>query len=160
MRTSAQRHRSGSRLRAAGLCFGAVALLYGGSFYTRDWRSVVAHAGQPASEQLPPRATVALHAGGMKPTETPVRVEPEVTGALPRDAEPVAAPRAAQTVTRPAASPHAQSQPAPSRARVHHASAQPTPVAAAPAVRTSSPRDGSHGPAATPVQFQLAERGN
>jgi len=158
MRTSAQRHRSGSRLRAAALCFGAVALLYGGSFYTRDWRSVVAHAGQPAGEPLPARATVALHAAETKPTAAPVRVEPEVTGALPRDAEPVTTSRAAKTVTRPAASPHSQSQP--SRSRVPHASAQPTPGAAAPAVRAPSPRDGSNGPAATPVQFQLAERGN
>src|SRR4051794_8769572 len=158
MRTSAQRHWSGSRLRAAGLCLGAVALLYGGSFYTRDWRSVVAHAGQPAGEQLPARANVALHAAETKPTEAPVRIGPEVTGALPRDAGPVTTSRAAKTVTRPAASPHSQSQP--SRSRVHHTSAQPTPEAAAPALTTSSPRDGSHGPAAAPVQFQLAERGN
>src|SRR4051794_36223393 len=157
--------RSRSRLRAAALCLGAVALLYGGSFYTRDWRSVVAHAGQPAGEPVPARANVALHTAEMKPTEAPVRVEPEVTGALPRDAEPVTTSRSAQTVTRPAASAPSQSQahPTPARSRAQPA-IQPTPnkpaqmaPAPAPPTRTPAPTAAPSAPSSTPIQFQLAE---
>src|SRR5215210_2704243 len=94
---------SGSRLRVSGFCLGAFALLYGGSFYTRDWRPVVHRAGQALAETVSARSTK-LAAGPIafaKPAEPPrvdertTHAEPEVTGALPRDPEPLASPPAA-----------------------------------------------------------------
>src|SRR5215207_9634916 len=104
MSMSAHHQGSGSRLRVTGLCFGAVALLYGGSFYTRDWRPALHQAGQRAAEQASLRSTK-LPSGpkaNAKPVEPPARVaertiraEPEVTGAIPKAPEPLASPLAA-----------------------------------------------------------------
>lgn len=172
MSTLALRDRSGSRLRTAGLCFGMFVLLYGTSFYTRDWRSLVSHSGQPAVEQASVRSKVAAHSAETKLTEAPVWVEPEVTGSLPKNAEPVAGAPAKETVTPPLASAPSQSraqpaalplshvQSAPPRLRLQHKSNKPTQVAAAPAARTPSPSSVEPSPPSTPIQFQLAERGN
>src|SRR5215207_3873241 len=91
---------SGSRLPVAVVCLGAVALLYAGSFYTRDWRPVVHQAGRPLTETVSARSTVAVARPmtlDAKPAEVPARIaerttraEPEVTGAVPRSPEPVA----------------------------------------------------------------------
>jgi len=103
---SAYHHGSGSRLPAIGFCLGAVALLYGGSFYTRDWRPVVHQAGQSVTEQVSARsASVARPmAPDAKPAEPrsrlvelTARVEPEVTGAVSRAPESVASPPAPVT---------------------------------------------------------------
>ena len=136
---------AGSRLPAVGFCLGAVALLYGGSFYTRDWRPAVHQAGQPVTEQSarPTKAGARPMAMEAMPSELPARVavhtvraEPEVTGALPKGPEPLASPPTAAT-TAPASSgqagpsseappPRVQAQataprPAVSPTRVHHA---------------------------------------
>src|SRR4051794_34337320 len=89
MGMSAHLQGSGSRLQVTGLCLGAVALLYSGSFYTRDWRLVVHQAGQPLAEQVLVRS-IKLAAEPManaKSAEPPARIaerttraEPEVTG--------------------------------------------------------------------------------
>ena len=101
---SAHYQASGSRLPAVGFCVAAVVLLYGGSFYTRDWRPVVHQAGQPVAEQGSARSALVARptASDAKPAEPPTRfvertarVEPEVTGAVARVPEPVASPPAA-----------------------------------------------------------------
>ena len=98
---SAYHQRSGSPLRVAGFCLLAITLLYGGSFYTRDWRVAVHQAGQPVAEQpiRPMRGAVRPVATEAMPTQLPARVaanavyaEPEVTGAVPRGPEPGASP--------------------------------------------------------------------
>src|SRR5215212_172997 len=99
---------SGSRLPVAVVCLGAVALLYAGSFYTRDWRPVVHQAGRPLTETVSARSTVAAARPmtlDAKPAEVPARIaerttraEPEVTGAVPRGAEPIASSPAAAKV--------------------------------------------------------------
>src|SRR4051812_36388586 len=98
---STYRQRSGSRLPAAGFCLGAVALLYGGSFYTRDWRLVIHRAGQPVTAPVSARSALEARplSPHVKPSELPARVavhtarvEPEVTGALPKGPDPLAAP--------------------------------------------------------------------
>ena len=101
---SAHYEGSGSRLPAVGFCLGAVAMLYGGSFYTRDWRPVVHKAGQPVAEQVSARSAFVARpmAPDAKPAEPPsrlveltARVEPEVTGAVARVPKPVASSPAA-----------------------------------------------------------------
>src|SRR5215210_4098939 len=102
---------SGSCLRVTGLCLGAFALLYGGSFYTRDWRPVVHQAGQPLGETVSARSTVAAARPltlDARPAEVPARIaerttraEPEVTGAVPRSPEPVASSPTAAKVASP-----------------------------------------------------------
>ena len=101
---SAHYQASGSRLPAVGFCVAAVALLYGGSFYTRDWRPVVHQAGQPVAEQGSARSALVARPMALdtKPAGPPTRlveltarVEPEVTGAVARVPEAVASPPAA-----------------------------------------------------------------
>ena len=102
---------SGSRLPVAVVCLGAVALLYAGSFYTRDWRPVVHQAGRPLAETASARSTVAAArpmALDAKPAEVPARIaerttraEPEVTGALSRSPEPGASSPAAVKAASP-----------------------------------------------------------
>jgi hypothetical protein len=103
---STYHQRSGSRLPAVGFCLGAVALLYGGSFYTRDWRPVIHRAGQPVTAPVSARSALEARplSPDVKPSELParvavhtVRVEPEVTGALPKGPEPLASPPPAAT---------------------------------------------------------------
>src|SRR4051812_36090914 len=98
-------HRSGSRWRVTAICLGAVALIYGASFFTRDWRAPATHgAWQPPAEQVAvrpirgaarPAAVETIPAGTGSIAAVAPRVEPEVTGALPRAAEPPASPPAA-----------------------------------------------------------------
>src|SRR5690349_8136555 len=93
-------HRSGSRLRVPAACLGAVAVLYLGSFFTRDWRAPAPdQPGQPRAEQIsvrPIRGAVRREAVEAVPADPvrvaiPVpRVDPEVTGAVPRNDEPAA----------------------------------------------------------------------
>src|SRR5215210_5096467 len=116
---------SGSRLRAACFCLGAFALLYGGSFYTRDWRPVVHEAGQPVAETVSARSTVAAAQPmtlDAKPAEVPARIaeratraEPEITGALPRSPELVASsPAAAKAAPASERAVHSSDAPLPS----------------------------------------------
>src|SRR4051812_46044837 len=73
--------RSGSPLRASALCLGAFALLYGGSFYTRDWRTAVPEGGH--SVVPAPLARTAKIVEPLPRAAQPVaRTEPDVTGAL------------------------------------------------------------------------------
>jgi len=107
---SAYHQRSGSPLRVAGLSLLAITLLYGGSFYTRDWRVAVHQAGQPVAEQpiRPTRGAVRPVATEVMPTQLPARVaanavyaEPEVTGSVPRGPEPGASPPTASMAATP-----------------------------------------------------------
>ena len=86
---------------------GAVGLLfYGASFYTRDWRPVVAQADQPAAAQAASRSKTEPRPSSGKLAELPNPVEPATTGALTRITPTVVAPSAEPTVTRrPASSP-------------------------------------------------------
>jgi hypothetical protein len=126
---------SGSCLRVTSLCLGAFALLYGGSFYTRDWRPMVHQAGQPLAETVSARSTVAAAQPttlDAKPTEVPARIaehttraEPEVTGAVPRSPEPVASSPAAAASSSEQAGPSSEAPPprlqaAAAKPVVHH----------------------------------------
>src|SRR3712207_1642201 len=94
---------------------GAVGLLfYAASFYTRDWRPVVAQADQPSAVQAASRPKADPHSSSGKLAELPTPVEPTTTGALTRIAPAVPASSAAETVTpRPAsAPPRLQARPA------------------------------------------------
>src|SRR5215207_8397891 len=99
MSTSVQQQRSRSRLKTVGLCLGAFVLLYANSFYTRDWRTVVPNAEPTAAEQRPIRSKIVPSTVEAALTDAPVWRDPDVTGSLPKAAEPVAAPPARQTVT-------------------------------------------------------------
>src|SRR5215217_5475526 len=98
MITSVQQQRLHSRLKTAGVCFGALMLIYANSFYTRDWRTVVPQPGQITAEQRPVRLKVAPWVMEATLTEGPVWRDPEITGSLPKDAAPLARPPATQTV--------------------------------------------------------------
>src|SRR3954453_20114797 len=79
--------RSGSRSRVTALCLGAFALLYGGSFYTRDWRTTVPDGARPVAAGIrsaaAPLATVAkLDEPPPRAAQVVARSEPDVTGAL------------------------------------------------------------------------------
>src|SRR5689334_3078255 len=96
-------HRPRSRLRAPAVCLVAIALLYGGSFFTRDWRAPALHQpGQPLAEQVavrPTRGTARPMSVSAIPAEsapqTVTGAEPEATGALPKNGEPVTNPPSA-----------------------------------------------------------------
>ena len=178
MTTSVQQQRLRSRLRKAGLCLGAFVLIYATSFFTRDWRSVVPHAEQTAVEQRPVRTKVEARTAEATLANAPVWRDPEVTGSLPKDAEPVAAASQVKTITPPVAdapraaaatsqskvqipaSAQPQTQPAPPRPRVQQKASKPTRVAAAPAERTPTPPTAPSATSSAPIEFQLAERGN
>jgi hypothetical protein len=140
---SAYDQRSGSPLRVAGFCLLAITLLYGGSFFTRDWRLAVHPAEQPLAEQ-----PIRPARGAMRPVATeamlaplPARVaaqtghaEPEVTGAVSRSPEPVVSPPTASSA---AATPWVQG------GSLSAATAAPAPVPsrqAAPPPEASPPR--------------------
>src|SRR3954451_8955854 len=82
--------RSGSRLRVIALCLGAFALLYGGSFYTRDWRTAVPEGAHPVERSGVRAAVVAAPLARTAKLDKPLpraakpaaRTEPYVTGAL------------------------------------------------------------------------------
>jgi hypothetical protein len=86
---------------------GAVGLLfYAASFYTRDWRPVVAQAEQPAAAKAASRSKAEPRPLPSKLAELPTPVEPETTGALTRIAPAVPAPSATETVSaRPSPAP-------------------------------------------------------
>ena len=162
MTTSVRQQRLRSHLKTAGVCFGAFLLVYATSFYTRDWRTVVPQPGQANAEHRPVRPMLATPVMEAALTEAPVRREPEVTGSLPKEAEPVARPPAAVTTAPTAAprSPAERSEPALPRSRVQSKSNTPTQTAAIPAAKPSTTSEAAPAPSAPPVQFQLAERGN
>ena len=164
------------RMRMLGVRVGALVLLfYGASFYTRDWRSLVSHAGQPVQGQVASRSKAVPRAVPDKPVVPPVPLEPATTGSLPMIAETVARPSAAETVPRPSvlAPPrlqaqavssdirlHAAPQPAAPRLHVQHKRDKRTQVAAVPAVKAPSVADPTPSRLEAPIQFSLAERGN
>jgi hypothetical protein len=161
------------RMRMIGLRVGALVLLfYGASFYSRDWRSLVPHAGQPVQGQVASRSKAVARPLPAHRVEAPANVEPATTGALPRIAEAVVRPPAAEKVSRPSASASAssrsQAQAEVSRSRMQHTPNKRTQVAAAPTMRTPSPAALSpsrpEAPVQSrpdePVQFRLAERSN
>jgi hypothetical protein len=132
---------SGSRLTVTAACLGAVVLLYGGSFFTRDWRAPAFHQpGQPLAEQAalrPIRGAARPMTAEVIPAEPPraavhtTRIEPEVTSALPRGSEPLASSPAAATSDR--AGPSAETPP-PGLAQA----AAPKPVAQAARLRNQA----------------------
>jgi hypothetical protein len=75
-------------------------LFYGASFYTRDWRPVVAQADQPAAAQAASRPKSEPRPFPSKLAELPNPIEPITTGALTRMAPAVPAPSAAERVAR------------------------------------------------------------
>jgi hypothetical protein len=85
---SVRYHGSGSRLRVTVLCVGAFALLYGGSFYTRDWRTAVPHGARPVEQAAVRSARLAASLVTVAKVDEPppsagvARAEPDVTGAL------------------------------------------------------------------------------
>src|SRR3954467_14768583 len=90
MSMSVHYHRSGSRLRVIALCLGAFALLYGGSFYTRDWRTAVPQGAHPVERSAVRAGVVAAPLARTAKLDEPLpraaqpaaRTEPDVTGAL------------------------------------------------------------------------------
>jgi hypothetical protein len=144
------------RIGAVGL------LLYGASFYTRDWRPVVAQADQPAAVQATTRSKAEPRALPSKLAELPTPVEPTTTGALTRIAPAVPASSAAETVSpRPAsAPPHLQARPAAPRSPKQVKPNKRTQVAARPAVPEPSPVGPPPSLLERLFQFRVADRGN
>jgi hypothetical protein len=142
---------------------GAVALLfYAASFYTRDWRPVVAQADQPAAAQATTRSKAEPRSSSGKVAELPTPIEPMTTGALTRVALPVAPSPAAETVNRELVSPlpRLQARPAAPRSPAQHKPAKRTQVAARPArVEETTPVGRPPLVRETPIHFQLADRG-
>jgi len=151
-------HRSGSRLRATAICLGGIALIYGGSFFTRDWRAPKAHLpGQPLAEQAavrPIRAaarpvvvettdSVAAATPRIGPEVTSAAVEttrsvaastpsvgPEVTGALPKASPTVSPPASANSGRLAAPRPSSKAPPHTlAQAAAAHAAAKASPKA-------------------------------
>src|SRR5215210_4416269 len=155
------------RMKMTGVRVGALVLLfYGASFYTRDWRSLVSHAGQPVQGQVASRSKAVLRPIPAKLTEAPAAFEPATTGSLPMIAETVARPSAsapprlqAQAVSSDIRL-HAAPQPAALRLHVQHKRDKRTQVAAVPAVKAPSVADPTPSRPEAPIQFSLAERGN
>jgi hypothetical protein len=147
----------------AGVRIGAVGLLfYAASFYTRDWRPVVAQANQPAMAQAASRPKAEPRSLPSKLADLPAPVEPVTTGSLTRVVPPVAASPAAETVTREQSSapPSLQARPAAPRSPVQHKRSKRTQVAARPAaVEEPLPMRRPPSVVETPIQFQLADRG-
>ncbi len=142
---------------------GAVGLLfYAASFYTRDWRPVVAQADQPAAAQAASRPKVEPRPLPSKLAELPTPVEPTTTGALTRIAPAVPASSAAETVSpRPAsAPPHLQARPAAPRSPKQVKPNKRTQVAARPAVVEPTPVPPPTSFLERLFQVRLAERGN
>ena len=141
---------------------GAVGLLfYAASFYTRDWRPVVAQAEQPAAAQATTRPKAEPRPLPSKLAELPAPVEPATTGALTRIVPAVPAPSAAERVI---------PRPAPAPARVQARSPAPrSPKQAKPTKRTQVAARAAPepSPVAQPPSFlerlfqvRLADRGN
>jgi hypothetical protein len=142
---------------------GAVGLLfYGASFYTRDWRPVVAQADQPAAAQAASRSKTEPRPSSGKLAELPTPVEPTTTGALTRIAPAVPSSSAADTVTpRPAsAPPRLQARPAAPRAPKQAKRTTRTQIAARPTVQEPSPVGPPPSFLERLFQVRLADRGN
>ena len=142
---------------------GAVGLLfYGASFYTRDWRPVVAQAEQPAAVQATTRPKAEPRSLPSKLAELPAPVEPETTGSLTRITPAVPAPSAAETITpRPVPAPAGvQDRPAVPHSPKQVKPSKRTQFAARPAaVEEPSPVSRPPSVTETPIQFRLADRG-
>jgi hypothetical protein len=145
------------RIGAVGLPF------YATSFYTRDWRPVVAQAEQPAVAQAATRSKAEPRPLPSKLAELSAPAEPTTTGALTRMAPAVPASSAADTVTpRPALAPaRMQARPAAPRSPKQVKPSKRTQVAARPAAMEEP------APVAPPSSFlerlfqvRLADRGN
>jgi hypothetical protein len=151
------------RVVKAGVRVGALVLLfYAASFYTRDWRPVVAQADQPAAVQATTRSKAEPRSGPGKLVELPAPIEPATTGSLTRVVPPMAASSAAETVTRELASAPLPllERPAAPRSPAQHKPTKRTQVAARPAA-AEEPLPVSRPPSVTetPIQFRLADRG-
>ena len=142
---------------------GAVGLLfYAASFYTRDWRPVVAQADQPAAAQAASRSKTEPRPSSDKLAELPTPVEPTTTGALTRIAPAVPSSSAADTVTpRPAsAPPRLQARSAAPRSPKQVKPSKRTQVAARPTVQEPSPVGPPPSFLERLFQVRLADRGN
>jgi hypothetical protein len=145
-------HRSGSRLRVTALCLGAFALLYGGSFYTRDWRTAVPDGARPieqagvrAAAVAAPLATVAkLDEPPLRAAPGVARAEPDVTGAL--------ASRSERSELRPS-----RQRATPKRPPVQKQTTGPPPKMAGAG---GDPAPPIAQPISQPIEFELAERGH
>ena len=150
------------RMTRAVVGVGAITLLfYVASFYTRDWRPVVAQADQPAAAQAASRPKAEPRALPSKLAKLPSPVEPTTTGALTRIVPAVPAPSAAETIT---------PRPASASARVQARSAAPRPSKQAKATKRTQVAARSVVPEPTPVtppasflerlfQVRVADRG-
>jgi len=129
------------RTTRAAVRIGAVGLLfYAASFYTRDWRPLVAQAGKPTALQTAARPKAEPRPVPSKLAELPTPVEPAAEGALTRMA-PTVPPSAAKTASaRPTpASPRLQARPANPRSPKQAKPTKRTQVAARPAAVPEPP---------------------
>jgi hypothetical protein len=151
------------RVVKAGVRVGALVLLfYAASFYTRDWRPVVAQPDQPALGQAATRSKAESRSLPSKLADLPVLVEPATTGAVTRITRTAVAPSAEPTDTRRLASapPRSKARPVAPRSVVRHKPSKRTQVAARPvAVEEPSPVRLPPSAVETPIQFRLADRG-
>jgi len=145
--------RSPSWRAATVLSMGALMLLYGGSFYTRDWRPAAPQAERSTERQATARSDATPRLDRVTHAEPRPLIEPETTGALAGVAEP---PSGSTTAPHPSTSPSLQAQAAPPRPPAHQKHKR---LAAGPTL-TPARVAPSRAPSAAPVQFQLAERGN
>src|SRR4051794_10439925 len=157
------------RIRVIGMRAGVLVLLvYGTSFYTRDWRALVPQAGPTGPGQVASRPEVVAGPLSAHLGEAPARLEPETTGALPRTAEVVARRSAAVRAKRPSATARLQAQAAALRSRGQHKPSKQADVAAGPGATTSSAADlkpsrpdtSAPSQPEEPVEFRLADRSN
>ena len=143
---------------------GAVALLfYAASFYTRDWRPVVAQAEQPAVAQAATRSKAEPRSLPSKLADLPAPVDPATTGALTRITPAVAVPPAAveAVARRPvSASPRVQARPATPRSPKQAKPSRGMQVAARPAVVEPTPVPAPPSLLERLFQVRLADRGN
>src|SRR4051794_2495814 len=147
MSVSIEVQRSRSWRAATAFLGGAPMLLYGGSFYTRDWKSVVPQAELSTERQATVRPNAALRPDRTTLAEPRPLIEPEATGALAGAAEPDARPSGSTTAARPSASTRMQAHAAPPRSPTHQKQKQHAVVA----TLTPAPVSPSRAPSAAPV---------
>jgi len=149
------------RLTKAVVRIGAVGLLfYAASFYTRDWRTVVAQADQPVAAQAAARSKVVPRPLPSKLAALPDPVEPTTTGALAR-MTPAAPSSAVEAVTRrpTPAQPRLQERSAAPRSPKHHRPSRGTQVAARPPAAEPTPAPPTPSLLERMFQARLSERG-
>jgi hypothetical protein len=142
---------------------GVVGLLfYAASFYTRDWRPVVAQAEQPAVAQAATRSKAEPRSLPSKLADLPAPVDPATTGALTRMAPAAPTQSATETVTpRPASAPaRVQARPAAPRSPKQVKPSKRTQVAARPAAPVPSLVSQPPSLLERFFQVRLADRGN